>query len=177
MFKAFIEPFRQPPPPIDPETLRSGGGRKPKARAKNWSGTLGRIWAYLARRKVKLSMVLLMVFASSALALLGPYMVGVAVDDFIAGEAGASWTRFLIGLTAVYVLFSLTSWLQNIWMIEIAQETVFRMRYDLFSHLHKLPIPFFGKRQQGEIMSRVTNDIENVSGTLNSSAIQIFRVF
>ena len=46
MFKAFIEPFRQPPPPLDPETLKAGGGRKPKARAKNWSGTLGRIWTY-----------------------------------------------------------------------------------------------------------------------------------
>lgn len=175
MFKAFIEPFRQPRPALDPESLRSGSGRKPKARAKNWSGTLGRIWSYLARRKVKLSLVLLMVLASSGLALLGPYMVGVAVDQFIAGEAtSSSWITFLLGLTAVYVLFSLTSWLQNIWMIEIAQETVFRMRYDLFSHLHKLPIPFFGKRQQGEIMSRVTNDIENVSSTLNSSAIQIF---
>ncbi|SCY37111.1 ATP-binding cassette, subfamily B [Paenibacillus polysaccharolyticus] len=175
MFKALIEPFRQPRPVLDSESLRSGGQRKPKVRAKNWSGTLGRIWSYLSRRKVKLSLVLLMVFASSALALLGPYMVGVAVDQFIAGEVtSSSWTWFLLGLVAVYVLFSLTSWLQNIWMIEIAQETVFRMRYDLFAHLHKLPIPFFGKRQQGEIMSRVTNDIENVSSTLNSSAIQIF---
>lgn len=175
MFKAFIEPFRQPRPVLDSESLRSGGQRKPKVRAKNWSGTLGRVWTYLSRRKIKLSLVLLMVFASSALALLGPYMVGVAVDQFIAEEAtSSSWTWFLLGLVAVYVLFSLTSWLQNIWMIEIAQETVFRMRYDLFAHLHKLPIPFFGKRQQGEIMSRVTNDIENVSSTLNSSAIQIF---
>ncbi|MCP1135739.1 ABC transporter ATP-binding protein/permease [Paenibacillus polysaccharolyticus] len=175
MFKALIEPFRQPQPVLDSESLRSGSQRKPKVRAKNWSGTLGRIWSYLSRRKVKLSLVLLMVFASSALALLGPYMVGVAVDQFIAGEVtSSSWTWFLLGLVAVYVLFSLTSWLQNIWMIEIAQETVFRMRYDLFAHLHKLPIPFFGKRQQGEIMSRVTNDIENVSSTLNSSAIQIF---
>lgn len=175
MFKALIEPFRQPRPALDSESLRSGGQRKPKARAKNWSGTLGRIWGYLSRRKVKLSLVLLMVFASSALALLGPYMVGAAVDQFIAGEANSSsWTWFLLGLAAVYILFSLTSWLQNIWMIEIAQETVFRMRFDLFAHLHKLPIPFFGRRQQGEIMSRVTNDIENVSSTLNSSAIQIF---
>ena len=175
MFKAIIEPFRQPRPSLDSESLRSGGKRKPKARAKNWSGTLGRIWVYLSRRKLKLSLVLFMVFASSALALLGPYMVGVAVDQFIAGEAtNSSWTWFLLGLATVYVFFSLTSWLQNIWMIEIAQETVFRMRYDLFAHLHKLPIPYFGKRQQGEIMSRVTNDIENVSSTLNSSAIQIF---
>lgn len=59
-------------------------------------------------------------------------------------------------------------------MIEIAQETIYRIRTDLFAHLHRLPISFFNRRQQGEIMSRLTNDIENISSTLNSSAIQIF---
>lgn len=74
----------------------------------------------------------------------------------------------------MYLFTSLTSWLQNIWMIEIAQETVYRLRTDLFAYLHRLPISFFNRRQQGEIMSRLTNDIENISSTLNSSAIQIF---
>lgn len=59
-------------------------------------------------------------------------------------------------------------------MIRIAQDTVYRLRVDLFQQLHRLSIPFFGKRQQGELMSRVTNDIDNVSSTLNSSVIQIF---
>lgn len=173
MFKAFTEPFRHPAPQLD---LKQGGnsGRKPKAKAKNVSGTLSRIWAYLARRKAKLMLVLLMVVLSCGLALLGPYLVGMAIDNYLEGSGGQTWINFLIGLGMVYGLYSLTSWLQNIWMIEIAQETVYRLRLDLFSHLQRLPIPFFGRRQQGEIMSRVTNDIENVSSTLNSSAIQIF---
>ncbi|WP_339158422.1 ABC transporter ATP-binding protein [Paenibacillus sp. FSL W8-0186] len=174
MLKTFVEPFRHPYPKLDANAAGSAAGRKPKAKAKNWSGTLGRIWQYLARRKAKLALVLLMVVASSALALLGPYLIGVAVDDFLAGGGGAPWVLFLTGLGAVYIGFSLSSWLQNIWMIEIAQETVYRMRIDLFRQLHRLPIPFFGTRQQGEIMSRLTNDIDNVSSTLNSSAIQIF---
>lgn len=174
MLKTFVEPFRHPYPKLDANAVGSAAGRKPKAKAKNWSGTLGRIWQYLARRKAKLALVLLMVVASSALALLGPYLIGVAVDDFLAGGGGAPWVLFLTGLGAVYIGFSLSSWLQNIWMIEIAQETVYRMRIDLFRQLHRLPIPFFGTRQQGEIMSRLTNDIDNVSSTLNSSAIQIF---
>ncbi|PNQ84740.1 ABC transporter ATP-binding protein [Paenibacillus polymyxa] len=174
MLKELIEPFRQPTP--ESGVLRNPAGTegRSKAKAKNWSGTVGRIWAYLARRKAKLMLVLFMVLLSSGLSLLGPYLVGVAVDDFLEGPGGCTWIYFLIGLAAVYLLNSLTSWLQNIWMIEIAQETVYRMRFDLFSHLHRLPIPFYGKRQQGEIMSRLTNDIENVSSTLNSSAIQIF---
>ncbi|MGF7048436.1 ATP-binding cassette subfamily B protein [Paenibacillus sp. DS2015] len=175
MFKAFIEPFQHPAPKLDQEMDNGGtSGRKPKAKAKNWSGTLQRIWSYLARRKIKLSLVLFMVVLSSALSLMGPYLIGMAVDDYLGGAGGQTWVHFLIGLSTVYALYSLTSWLHNVWMIEIAQETIYRMRFDLFAHLHRLPIPFFGKRQQGEIMSRLTNDIENVSSTLNSSAIQIF---
>ncbi|MFD3259926.1 ABC transporter ATP-binding protein [Paenibacillus lentus] len=173
MFKTFVEPFRHPYPKLDSKS-GSASGRKPKAKAKNWSGTLGRIWQYLARRKAKLTLVLLMVVVSSGLALLGPYLIGVSVDNFLADGGGAPWVLFLTGLGVVYIGFSLSSWLQNIWMIEIAQETVYRMRIDLFRQLHRLPIPFFGTRQQGEIMSRLTNDIDNVSSTLNSSAIQIF---
>ncbi|EAR63316.1 hypothetical protein B14911_17920, partial [Bacillus sp. NRRL B-14911] len=71
-------------------------------------------------------------------------------------------------------VYSASLWFQNYWMIGIAQNTVFKMRTQLFRHLHKLPIPFFDKRQHGELMSRVTNDIENVSSTLNSSVIQVF---
>jgi ATP-binding cassette, subfamily B, multidrug efflux pump len=177
MFKAILEPFRHPKPVIElgaGRSLGSAAGGKPKAKAKDWGGTLMRIWSYLAERKAKLFLVLLMVVFSSALALLGPYMIGKAVDDYLEGTGGRSWAIFLVSLASVYLFYSLTSWLQNIWMIEIAQETVFRMRTELFSHLHRLPISFFNRRQQGEIMSRLTNDIENVSSTLNSSAIQIF---
>lgn len=180
MFKALTEPFRHPKPKFE---LGKGKGifsRKSNVKAKNWSATLRRIWSYLARRKGKLSLVLIMVMLSSGLALLGPYLLGIAVDDFLeaasksGGTGGSAWIYFLIGLAVVYILQALTTWLHNVWMIGIAQETVYRMRMDLFTHLHRLPIPFYGKRQQGEIMSRLTNDIENVSSTLNSSAIQIF---
>ncbi|NGZ75102.1 ABC transporter ATP-binding protein [Saccharibacillus alkalitolerans] len=174
---ALTEPFLQPRPPVIADPSKASGEYKKKKRAKNVSGTLARIWAYLARRKLKLGLVLFMVLISSALSLLGPYMIGVAVDDYLSGGDGfwgLGWGRFLIVLGIVYLLGPIAMFLQSIWMIEIAQETVYRMRVDLFSHLHKLPIPFFGKRQQGELMSRVTNDMENVSATLNSSAIQIF---
>ena len=68
----------------------------------------------------------------------------------------------------------MSSWLQNYWMIGIAQDTVHRMRSELFCQFQMLPISFFDKRKHGELMSRVTNDMENVSSTLNSSVIHIF---
>ncbi len=86
MFKTFFDPFRHPYPQMDEAALAKYPGKKPKVRAKNWSGTLLRIWNYLALRKAKLTLVLFMVVISSALALLGPYLIGVAVDDFIAGD-------------------------------------------------------------------------------------------
>jgi ATP-binding cassette subfamily B multidrug efflux pump len=192
MWEALIDPFRHPKPKTEgPATANmgngssgndggsgsrtaAGAGKRPKAKAKDWQATLKRMWHYLSHRKGRLSLVLLMVLLSSALTLLGPYLIGRAVDHYLEGPGGTPWLLFLCGLAAVYVLNSLVSWLQNIWMITIAQETVYRMRVDLFGHLHRLPIPFFAKRQRGELMSRMTNDIDNVSSTLNSSAIQVF---
>ena len=118
--------------------------------------------------------VLALVFVSSVLALLGPIMIGNIIDthiipmqfDGLGGKIGL--------LIAIYFGLSSAMYFQNFWMVGIAQQTVFRLRTSLFAHLQKLPVTFFDKRQHGELMSRVTNDIENVSQTLNSSFIQVF---
>jgi ATP-binding cassette, subfamily B, multidrug efflux pump len=136
--------------------------------------TIKRIWSYLADHRSLMAVVLLMVVASSGLGLLGPFLIGWGIDEFFTTKSTDGFTWLLIGLAAVYGLHSLSLWLQSYWMIGIAQKTVYTMRKQLFAHFHKLPIDFFNKRQHGELMSRVTNDIENVSATLNSSVIQIF---
>ena len=59
-------------------------------------------------------------------------------------------------------------------MIGIAQQTIYRLRTSVFAHFQRLPVAFFDRRQHGELMSRMTNDIEAVSSTLNSSFIQVF---
>jgi ATP-binding cassette subfamily B multidrug efflux pump len=145
-----------------------------KVKLENGFSTIKRIWSYLAANKGLLILVLFMVLISSFLSLLGPYLVGVAIDEFIVTKESNGFFALLGSLFLVYVFSSLATWLQNYWMIGIAQDTVFSMRKQLFLHLHHLPIAFFDKRQHGELMSRVTNDIENVSSTLNSSVIQIF---
>ncbi|WLR54117.1 ABC transporter ATP-binding protein [Mesobacillus subterraneus] len=136
--------------------------------------TVRRIWAYLAEQRRLLIFVLIMVVASSALGLLGPFLIGWGIDEYFATGSTVGFTWLLVGLGVVYGLHSLSLWLQSYWMIGIAQKTVYIMRKQLFTHFHKLSIDFFNKRQHGELMSRVTNDIENVSATLNSSVIQIF---
>jgi ATP-binding cassette, subfamily B, multidrug efflux pump len=156
------------------KTQRENKAGSKKSTVKGIGSTIRRIWSYLADQRSLLILVLLMVVASSALGLLGPFLIGWGIDQYFATNSTDGFTWLLIGLGAVYVMHSLSLWFQSYWMIGIAQKTVYIMRRQLFSHFHKLSIDFFNKRQHGELMSRVTNDIENVSATLNSSVIQIF---
>lgn len=168
MLKDIRKPFQYPKLPIDKKE-----GAKKRAKAKDTKGTLRRIWSYLAERKGLLVLVMLMVVISAIFGLLGPFVIGKAIDHFIVGKTVSGLIPVLLLLLAIYIIQSLSLWFQNYWMITISQGTVFRMRSELFTHLHELPIPFFDKQRHGELMSRVTNDIENVSSTLNTSVIQI----
>lgn len=168
MFKELSKPFKYPKVNHDEPV------QKKTVKPKNWFATITRVWSYLSLNKGLLSLVLLMVVLSSALALLGPYLIGTVIDDFIVTKESSGFVKLLIALVGIYIVQSISLLLQNIWMIGIAQNTVFTMRTQLFRHLHSLPISYFDKRQHGELMSRITNDIENVSSTLNSSVIQIF---
>ncbi|MCM3602016.1 ABC transporter ATP-binding protein/permease [Robertmurraya korlensis] len=136
-------------------------------------GTLLRVLGFANKEKTLLSWVLFMVIASSVFSLIGPYLLGVAVDDVIAGTNKERFLLLLFGVIIVFLLQSGALFFQNYWMIGIAQEIVFRMRNQLFKKLHMLPISFFQKRQHGELMSRLTNDMENVSRTLNSAILQV----
>lgn len=135
--------------------------------------TLMRVLSYAKKEKILLVWVLIMVVASSVFSLIGPYLLGVAVDDVIASINQERFFLLIIAVILVFLLQSGALYFQNYWMIGIAQEIVFQMRNQLFKKLHMLPISFFQKRQHGELMSRLTNDMENVSRTLNSAIIQV----
>ncbi|WP_449620174.1 ABC transporter ATP-binding protein [Robertmurraya sp. Marseille-Q9965] len=136
-------------------------------------GTMRRIWQYMAKEKGLFFLVMVMILISSSLALIGPYLLGVAVDGVISGWGGEQLFPMLAWLVLIFILQSGAIFFQNYWMIGIAQNVVFFMRNHLFSHLQKLPVAFFQKRQHGELMSRLTNDMENVSRTLNAAVIQV----
>jgi len=141
---------------------------------KNSKATLLKIWAYLGAHRRLLLVILLLMIASSAAGLLIPYLLGRAIDYFVGGGIGDGLLRLIALLGGVYLVQTASSLLQSYYMIGISQETVFSMRKDLFAKLHRLPIAYYSKRRHGEMMSRLTNDIENVSQTLSGSFIQIF---
>lgn len=148
-----------------------GIGTKPP-KVDNISSTLKRIWHYMVEQKLRFTLVLIAIVISSALSLLGPYLLGLSVDLVLANPERSALMTMLGLLLFVYVFHSLFLWLQNYWMISIAQTAVQSMRSHLFSHIQLLPVLFFQKMQQGELMSRLTNDIENVSRTLNTAVVQ-----
>ncbi len=136
--------------------------------------TIKRIWSYLIIEKLKLSLVILMVIMSSALSLLGPFLIGVTIDDFISTKESSGLLTLLLFLGLVYFGHSISVFLQNFWMVGIAQNTIYDLRESLFEHFHELPIAYFDENLHGELMSRVTNDIDNINNTLNQSVIEIF---
>lgn len=160
------------PPMGGPRFMASMQGRGQGAKAKDFRGTIRRLWRYLAAHQWMLILIMMMILVHVASGLLGPYVLGLTLDNLIY-EHGDGIQTFIVMLGVIYAVMSISSFLQNYWMIGVSQKTVYKLRGDLFNHLHFLPIDFFVKRRHGELMSRVTNDIDNVSQTLNSSFIQI----
>src|SRR5699024_10626388 len=168
LYRWFKEPFTYKKIPL--HSIRE----EEQSRAANTWRTVKQIGSYFSNNRLTLLLVILMVIFSSLLGLLGPYLVGTAIDDFIVTKKSSGLLRLLGFLLIIYIFHSLTVFLQNFWMVGIAQNIVYRLRKQLFEHFHELPISFFDTRQQGELMSRVTNDIDNINNTLNESIIQVF---
>ncbi|HSI67528.1 MAG TPA: ABC transporter ATP-binding protein [Planococcus sp. (in: firmicutes)] len=172
MFDAIRRPFGYEPV-IKREDLKKGAA-KTTERAENWKSTLKRIWKLVDEHRLLLIAVLSLVFVSSALALLGPFLIGYIIDTYLVPQSFSGMGTVVLWLIVVYAGHSISLYMQNYWMVGIAQQVIYRMRTGLFGHLQRLPVSFFDKRQHGELMSRMTNDIENVSVTLNTSFIQVF---
>src|SRR5919199_329173 len=164
----------QAPPPI----LGRGPGGPGRfmgeiARAKNTRGTVRRIWGYLRRQRAALIATALMVVVTSGLNVLGPYLMGRAIDTYILRHDLVGLRSLLLLMAVVYVLTSLLTWLQSYVMASAAQRTVRDIRNDLFARLQVLPLRFFDQRAHGDLMSRLTNDIENVNVVLSDGVTQL----
>lgn len=135
--------------------------------------TLRRIGTYLLHGRARLLAVIALTIAAAGLTLAGPYFLGKALDDYIIAKQYNGLLQICLLMLGIYAAGSLVSWLQAIYLAEVSQRTVWSLRKELFNHLQKLPIPFFASKNHGELMSRTTNDIDNVTNTLNQSLIQI----
>ncbi len=154
------------------KTINTDQRGNPIPKSSNWKYAIGRIWSLMEGDRLKLTVVIVSVIISSLLGLVGPYMIGQMIDNKILKKNFEGIENDLLILLFIFIGLSLFSYVAAIIMVTIAQETVYKLRMLLFSRLQKLPIPFFDKRQHGELMSRMTNDIDTISQVLNSSFIQ-----
>ncbi|WP_342576296.1 ABC transporter ATP-binding protein [Solibacillus sp. FSL K6-1781] len=159
--------------------MRHPGGRftGPVVKPKNQKETLLRIWSYLRVQKVELISVVIFVIISTLLSLVGPFLIGKTIDDYIVKLDVPGAIRMALILAGVYIASSVLTWLQTFVMIRISQKTIRRLRQHLFEQYQSLPLAFYDKKQQGDLMSRMTNDIENLNAALSQSVIQIVSSF
>lgn len=158
-----------------PLPMRHPGGRftGPVVKPKNQKETLLRIWHYMRQQKLGMISAVVFVIVSSLLSLVGPYLIGVITDDYILKLDVGGAIRMAVLLAIVYTIYSLLTWLQSFVMVRVAQKTIRKLRQELFEKLQSLPLAFFDKRQQGDLMSRMTNDIDNLNAALSQSVVQI----
>lgn len=142
-------------------------------KSKNTWATLVRMWRYIERQRWMLVGTGVLVVITTIVGLLGPYLMSLAIDSFI-GQGDVAGLAGLLGwMTATYVVSAAGTWLQTYLMAGVALRAVRDMRTDLFGRLQTLPVKFFDQHPHGDLMSRLTNDMENISNILSTSFSQL----
>ena len=179
MSKAAEQSTNNPPPLSIPGRPGGfpGGHRRgaPIVKPKNFKETIRRLWQYFGNERKMLSLVFFFIIFSSALSLLTPFLIGKGVDAISMGKTvNFNFLEVMvIILITAFVLEAVLSFMQGWLMAGVSQRIVKRLRDALFKKLQKLPVSFFDKRTHGELMSRLTNDIDNVSSTISQSTTQL----
>ncbi|HEU5327600.1 MAG TPA: ABC transporter ATP-binding protein [Thermomicrobiales bacterium] len=143
------------------------------ARASDTRGTIRRIWGYLRRQRAALITTVVLVAASTILNLLGPYLLTRAIDRYILRGDLPGLARIALLMLAVYAASSLLTWLQSYVMAGAAGRTVRDIRADLFARTQTLPLRYFDRHAHGDLLSRLTNDVEQINMVLTESAARL----
>ena len=158
-------PGMPPPGPHGPGHAPKGGFRKPK----NMRGTLHKLMRYLGRYKAHLALVVILLFISSACTVGGSYLIKPLINDYILPGDFPGLAKMLGLMALVYIVGAVCSFGYARIMVHVSQNTVAKIRADLFDKMQGLPLKYFDAHTHGELMSRYTNDIETVSEALNNS--------
>lgn len=159
-------------------TIRAAMGRGPMQpgrieKAGDPRRALIRLALYLSPYKSTLAAVLVFVLAYISLGLLEPYLLGRAIDEYISARQIDGLSTLALLLLTAYVFDNVfqaaSSWL----MARISQDALRRLRRDLFEHLQKLSIHFFDSHTAGELMSRLTNDIEAINQAVSQNVVSL----
>ena len=152
-----------------------GRGRGAKIeKARDMRGTLRRLLATLRPYRRVLAIMSTLVVVSTVLDLLAPFLMGVAIDKFITADDLAGLQRIILLMSGAYLGAWLTRIGQGIIMARVSQESIRSLRRDLFEHLQTLSLSFFDRHPHGELMSRLTNDMDAISRVLAQNVTELF---
>ncbi len=167
-----------------------GGGRggpagrmMPGEKPKDFKGTMKQLLSYLSTYKFLLLFVVILSITSTIFNVLGPRILGNATTELargvaasIAGTGGIDFTallRILTFLGIIYLLSALFRYLQNFIMAGVNTKITYKMRSDIASKINRLPLSYFDTISQGEVLSRITNDVDTVSSSLDTTLTEV----
>ena len=154
----------------------AGYGFKEMKKPKDSRGTLRRLISYLAQYRGLIILIIVLCLGSNVMALLGPSLAGQAINEAAAGAGKVNFDNIwhYVRLMALfYVSSAVITILINVIMVNVSKMVACRMRKDVFDKLMKLPVGYFDRHQAGDIISRVSYDIDVVSTSLSTDVIQI----
>ena len=157
-------------------TGRSNKISEKTEKPKDTGYVLHRLWTYIYRYKFMVALALLLTVASNMFALIGPMLSGYAIDAIEPGKGLVVFKKvffYAFWMIIFYIISSILSYLLSVLMIHISQRMVKRMREDLFKKLVELPVGFFDRYQAGDIISRMSYDIDTINTSLSTDVVQI----
>ena len=146
-------------------------------KAKDARGALSRLIRYLGDYKTHLVGIVFLTVLSSLLSLAGPYLIGIAIDKIIlTGDIGGL-VRISLLLAGIYIFSALVSMASGWVMAIISQRSLKKLRKELFEHIQTLSLNFFDTRSAGDLMSRLTNDVDSIGTVISQNVTQLISSF
>lgn len=162
-----------------------GGPMVVTEKAKDFKGTMKKLIDYLKPYRIPMILVFILAIGSTAFSIVGPKLLGKATTEIFNGliskvtNSGNGSIDFgyigkiAIGLVALYIVSTILSFIQGFVMSGIAQKVAYNLRKEISKKINRMPLKYFDKTTHGEVLSRITNDVDTVNTTLNQSLSQI----
>ena len=156
-----------------------GGGRMAKGTPKNSKATIKRLMGYLNEDKSKMMLAFFCVIVNTVASLAGSYMLRPIINTYIAPTDGsrgdvAGLAKALVVLALVYAVGVVANYAQAKVMLTVAQNALQKIRDDLFTKMQNLPVRFYDTNNNGDLMSRFTNDVDTIGQMLSNTLVQLF---
>jgi ATP-binding cassette subfamily B multidrug efflux pump len=154
--------------------FHSNNFNKKSEKLKNPKVTVKRLLRYMSTKKGLLSLIFLFSLITTVISIVGTRLNGYIIDNSIEKGDMLGLAKICVILGLIYLVSAVATLIQNRFMINIAQTTSASIRSDLFSNMQKLPLNYYDTHSSGDLMSRLTNDVDNINMTLSQSITQLF---